>query len=559
MDLDKPIVGAGLGRTRTLARQALGRVAIVVWATGLGGMLLAGCGGGGGGTSKSPTTTPPVADLHQVASSLPDDAVEVSTAPSFQIHFDADLVTDGLSAFVQLEDPQGTVPVDVEAKAHVLTIKPRQSLKTRTQYILTIKAGLKGTNGAILRSEVVRHFRTMLLAGINKVVQPANNALINYAGQHTFRIADVTADGLPDIVQIGGDAELRNEGNSFAVNVFAQNPDHSFIQIQKLLIHEQQDVYRNSMGEIEIIDLDHDDIPEIVISIQRNLPGVNGLMILKQAADGLYAVSDFIATDFAYLLRTGDFNLDGKQDLLGVGQGLALTDGPDRCGMVSVLSSAAGARIQSSTVLPCGAHEALLGRLCTEEELNLVLLRSSYASPSQSFQSRLSIFRLDTEGHPTLDDSLMTAATPVCAGMFDCSNMMLIDVNGDGIQDLLTAASVTQSESTMVVYTRTENGPFAEFVRQGFGNRVFALKASDLDRDGLDDLLAVVQNLGSYVGAAFTRSGPRFDFSSLIPVEAFDTMNDSTVGVADLDGNGLPDVVLDSYNTGLSVFFQTSL
>jgi hypothetical protein len=528
---------------------------------------LSGCGGGGGASSSS--TTPSAArDLGLRASNLSDDAVEVATSWTWVFDFDAEIVAEGLSTLVQLRDSASVIPVNLEAEGSVLRVTPSQRLKMRTEYSLTIRAGLRARNGGSLRSDLVRRFKTLWLDGINEVVQPGNVSLTNYDGQYTFRIGDVNGDGLPDIVQIGGDVQFQLpnvDDDGFAVNVFSQNPDHSFSRAQNLLIHEERDDH-DGMGEIEIIDLDHDDVPEIVISIQRGRPRLAGLMVLKQDAQGHYEVADFIATDFAYRLFIGDINRDGKRDLLGVGQGIDFTDHPHRCGMVAVLTSVEGARLQSPTVLPCvgdeavlgSGYEAVLGPLDDREQLNLVLLRSPFLLPEKPAQARLSFYSLDAEGHPTLHDGLMAAAAPVCAGMLDCSGLMLMDATGDGIQDLVfTRALVAQLEGRTVIYTREGQGSYAELIRQDFGGSDFAFMASDLDRDGLDDLAVVVQSFGSsWVGAGFVKPGPELLLSSAIPVVAFDQMKQATVGVADIDGDGLTDVVLDSYNTGLSVLFQ---
>jgi hypothetical protein len=525
--------------------------------------VLSGCGGGGGASSSS-TPAPAARDLGLRASNLSDDAVEVATSYTWVFDFDAEIVGEGLATLVQLRDSTSVVPVNVEAEGSVLRVTPSQRLNMRTEYTLTIKAGLRARNGGSLRSDLVRRFKTLWLDGINEVVQPGNVALTNYPGQHTFRIGDVNGDSLPDIVQIGGDYAL-DGGNDFAVNVFSQNPDHSFSRAQQLLI-EEQEVQSNAMGEIEIIDLDHDDVPEIVISLQRRLPGLSGLIVLKQDAQGHYGAADFIATDFAYQLLVGDINRDGKRDLLSIGEGRDFTDQPDPCGMVALLSTAGGARLQSPTVLPCvgdeavlgPGYEAVLGPLESSEQLNLIVLRSRFVGPEKPAQARLSFYSLDAEGHPTLHDGLMAAAAPVCAGLLDCSGMMLMDATGDNIQDLVfTRALMAQLDGQTVVYTREGQGSYAELIRQDFGESAYAFMASDLDRDGLDDLAVVVQVSGSaWVGAGFVKPAPEFLLSSAIPVVAFDQMNQSTVGVADIDGDGLTDVVLDSYNTGLSVLFQ---
>jgi hypothetical protein len=524
---------------------------------------LSGCGDGGGASSSS--TPPPAArDLALRASNLSVDEVEVATSYTYVFDFDAEIAAEGLSTLVQLRDGVDMIPVNLEVRDTALRITPSQRLKMRTEYTLTISAGLRARNGGSLRSDLVRRFKTIWLDINNEVVQPGHIGLTNYPGQYTFRIGDVNGDGLPDIVQIGGDFALK-KGNDFAVNVFLQNPDHSFHRAQQLLLHEEQEVFSNLMGEIEIIDLDHDDVPEIIISLLRRLPRQSGLIVLKQDAQGHYQEADFIATEFAHQLFVADIDRDGKQDVLSIGDGRDDRDNagqPDPCGMVALLSSAGGARLQSPTMLPCHGdeavlgpgYEAVLGSLENPGELNLVLLRSSFVAPVNSAQERLKFYSLDAAGRATLHTGLMAAAASVCAE-FDCSGMMLMDATGDGIQELVFTRS--QLQGGTVIYTREGQSPYAVFLNLGFG-AASAFTASDLDRDGIEDLAVVLQDevLGSRVVAGFFKPGPEVLFSRAIPILSVDFMKQETVGVADLNVDGLPDVVLDSYNIGLSVLFQ---
>ncbi len=535
------------------------RLRLATAALCLGVGLLAACGGGsGGGSTTEPSPPETSRNLSLLATNLPDQTVAMPTSATWLFDFDAAVAADGLAAQVELRDSQGAVPVVADVFLGSLRVRTAQPLRMRTDHTLTIRTGLKASTGAVLRADVVRRFRTVLLDGVAQVVQPGNNALTNYAGRHTFRIGDLNGDGRPDIVQIGGDEALLYQGNSFAVNVLLQNADHSFTRAQNLLVHESQHAYSNSMGEIGIIDLDHDGRPEIVIGIQRPLPGLNGLIVLKQDAQGRYAVAGFIATDFAYRLFIADIDRDGKPDLLAIGQGLAMTDGPDRCGLVAVLSSPAGARLQPPTVLPCGGYEAVVGTLERPDRIQLVLLRAPASVPAQPFLPRLAIYDLNAQGQPTLSNTLMAAAAPVCAGLIDCYGLMLLDINGDGVQDLLfRAALITDRSVTSVVYTRSGQGAYAEFLRQDFGNNAFAYMTADMDRDGLDDIMVVVQgDSGSFVAGGYAQRTPGLELSHKVPVVAFDTMRQDTVGIADMDGDGLPDVVLDSYNSGVSVMFQ---
>lgn len=227
------------------APQILNRAAIAMLLVYFG--ALSGCGGGGGSSSSSTPPPPPPSDLALKASNLSVDEVEVATSYTYVFDFDAEIVAEGLSALVQLRDGVNIIPVNLEVVGTALHITPSQRLKMRTEYTLTIGAGLRARNGGSLRSDLVRRFKTVWLDINNEVVHPGHNGLTNYPGQYTFRIGDVNGDGLPDMVQIGGDFAL-TKSNDFAVNVFLQNPDHSFSRAQQLLLHEEQEVHSNVMG-----------------------------------------------------------------------------------------------------------------------------------------------------------------------------------------------------------------------------------------------------------------------------------------------------------------------
>lgn len=521
--------------------------------------VVTGCGGGGGGGSAPANESPPQTnqDLQLTHSTLQDQTAAVGTSPTFVFTFDAPMSSSVASANVRMRDADGDVPLIVSALDHGLSVRPSQPLKMRTEYTLTIDEGLRADTGPVLRVAITRRFKTVLFDGINRVVHPGSTALPQYFGrQQHVRIGDVNGDGRPDLVQIGGDPASYG-GNNFAINVFVQGADGNFGRTQQVLVRAAQNSYMNSGGYLEIIDLDHDRVPEIVVSMQRNHPELSGLMVFKQDAQGRYAVRDFIATDFAFALFVADIDRDGTPDLLSLGEGMARSDGPDSCGMIAILTSTTGARPQPPTVLPCERYEAALGRVERPDRLHIMLLRRSYSLPLEPFQQRLRFYSLDQQGRPTLDNALMAAASPICAGLRDCYGLMLIDANGDGVQDLFfRTALVDDRLATSVLYARARSESFAELTRQSFDAQAYMV--TDVDRDGLEDLFVVVQQAfsGSYVAAGLqTRSGT-FELSHLVPVNVFDTMNQDVVAVGDLDGDGYSDVVLDSYNTGLSVLFQ---
>ncbi len=536
--------------------------------------LLSSCGGGGGGgggsTPAPETPTPPVTpppstpDLRFVTTNLPDGAAAMPVLPTtpWLFDFDTPMSADSTAAQVELRSALGTEPVTVDMISGALRIRPAQELRLRTDYTLTIKTGSKAANGAILRTDVVRHFRTVLFDGVAKTVAPGNGYLHNFRGQHTLRVGDLNGDGRPDIVQIGGDPATDDETNSFALNIFTQNADHSFTRSQNLIVHEPpQSSYTNEIGEIAIVDLDQDGVPEIVVAILRTASATpqDGLMVFKQDAQGRYAQSGLIPTPFGYKLFVADIDHDGKPDLLTVGKGQPMTVGADRCGMLAVLSRPGSASPQPATVLPCGpSYEAVLGSLERAGQLELVMLDFSSTVPPAAFTSRLHIYTLDAQGRPTVNAGLTAAAAPVCAAMQDCSGLMLMDINGDGLQDLLFRnAYLPERKVVSAVFTRAAGGNFAEYARQDFGASAYAFLPADVDRDGRQDVVVFVRSL-DYGGVAvgLSKPTPGIELSHLLQVNVVDAMEQRTVAAVDVDGDGLLDFVMDSYNSGIVVVFQ---
>ena len=75
---------------------------------------------------------------------------------------------------------------------------------------------------------------------------------------------------------------------------------------------------------------------------------------------------------------------------------------------------------------------------------------------------------------------------------------------------------------------------------------------------GLDDMMVVVQDSGvnACIAGSFAVRGGGFERSHASPVELLGNMQQELVTQADLDGDGLPDLILQSYNMGVLVFYQ---
>lgn len=533
------------------------------WLLALALGLLAGCGGGGGGGSAAPATPAapaPARDLKLLGSTLPDQSVAVPLEPTFLFTFDADVTLDGIAGRVRMTDGTGPVPLTVDVLTGVLRVRPSQPLKMRMAYTLTVDAGLTGVNGAVLPAELVRRFKTVLVdAQVALIRRELNESLVG--GWNRMRIGDLDGDGRPEIVEFGGDPAIGVYERGFAINIYTRTATGDYTRTHTLF-REPVPVALQSYTDLALVDLDHDGILEIVVAVRRYEPEPSGLIVFKRGGDGRYAIAQFVELPYVDRLLSVDIDRDGRPDLLTRGNLKTLTSEPRGCGLQAVLSSRGGARVQPATEMPCVA-EAVVGALASRERNHLVTResRTDFDSPNPApVASRLRIYALDLQGRPTLDAELMAAAASVCSGFVDCSRMGLMDADGDGLQDLLFGSAVTpgdQPSFPSVVYVRDRStGRYAEFLRQVFGN--FVLMPGDVDRDGRDDLVAVGHpSPATAFALALNRAPAGFELSHLVySPSPTATVNDETVAIADLDGDGLLDAVVQSSNLSTVIFYQ---
>ncbi|MDN3240751.1 FG-GAP repeat domain-containing protein [Glycomyces tritici] len=125
------------------------------------------------------------------------------------------------------------------------------------------------------------------------------------------------------------------------------------------------------------------------------------------------------------------------------------------------------------------------------------------------------------------------------------------DFNGDGKVDLL---AVRKSDTKLYLYPGTGNGRFGTSKAIGSGWNVFDTLASpgDIDNDGDDDLLARDVQTGGYYLYPGNGSGS-FGTRVAVPANLDGTGNDrfrQVAGVGDLDGDGFQDLLAIDSRTG---------
>jgi hypothetical protein len=131
------------------------------------------------------------------------------------------------------------------------------------------------------------------------------------------------------------------------------------------------------------------------------------------------------------------------------------------------------------------------------------------------------------------------------------------DFNGDGFADVVALSTVSpassaSNSSTLKTYLSTGAGAFASPMLTLAGNNPLYLASADLNGDGLMDVVSASFNDGALAVFINSQSTP----GTFNPAVFLNSPGASQVAIADMTGDGLPDLVAADFN--VSLFVQTS-
>jgi hypothetical protein len=137
------------------------------------------------------------------------------------------------------------------------------------------------------------------------------------------------------------------------------------------------------------------------------------------------------------------------------------------------------------------------------------------------------------------------------------NGVVAADLNGDGLADVVALSTISPAtsgsySSALKTYLATGGGAFAAPVLTAAGNNPLFLASADLNGDGLMDIVSASYNDGGLAVFINNQSTP----GTFNPGVFLNSPGASQVAIADMTGDGLPDLVSADFN--VSLFVQTS-
>jgi uncharacterized protein (TIGR03437 family) len=346
-------------------------------------------------------------------------------------------------------------------------------------------------------------------------------------------VADFNGDGIPDLVVAQGTSAvmagdsisvLYGQGKlAFPAPVLTPSPNPA-----------------NSDEEFTALttaDVNGDGIPDLLTA-----DNFGHITVFTGAGDGSFQIASrysLAPNQIPWGFATGDFNHDGKIDFAVVASGYQATS----VGEVDIFLGNGDGTFHSAPQIaaPLGAFALATGDFNGDGKTDLALLVTQEGSGTSD-----SVIIEKGAGDGTFSAGAVYPVGPVS------NAIVATDFNGDGKLDVLVTNAGTYAKQSLdggiTLLTGKGDGTFAisNIAFVGGTNRApLNLVAADFNGDGKIDLAVTLSSISYYLGglAIFAGRGDgTFQTPVIYSADAF------AVSVADINGDGIPDLLLSGSN-----------
>jgi hypothetical protein len=140
-------------------------------------------------------------------------------------------------------------------------------------------------------------------------------------------------------------------------------------------------------------------------------------------------------------------------------------------------------------------------------------------------------------------------------------SVIVKDIDGDGLPDIITLGNSTVNvfhQNNTGTVTNLSNASFGTAVSYSVGSNITQLIVADVDGDGLPDILAasnanqevsLLHNTNTIIGTPSFASVININVGSGTTWLGIGTINPNSIALADIDGDGKPDLIMVSNST----------
>jgi hypothetical protein len=358
--------------------------------------------------------------------------------------------------------------------------------------------------------------------------------------------ADVNGDGKPDLIV----ANSSDNTVSVLLNTTAPGATTPSFATQQTF------ATGNVPFSVTAADINGDGLPDLIVS---NGSGNTVSVLLNTTAPGATTPSfanqqTFATGNFPFSVTAADVNGDGKPDLI-------VANSIDGTVMVLLNTTGPGATTPSfaaQQTFATGTEPISVTAADVNGDGKPDLIVANYVDGTVSVL-------LNTTPAPTttFDGYSFSAAQAFAAGSYPDS-VTAADVNGDGKPDLIVvdnAGGIGSGNVSVLLNTTAPGATVPSFATgQTFatGNGPNWVTAADLNGDGLPDLI-VANYSDNTVSVLLNTTAPGATTPSFANQQTFATGSfPFSVTAADVNGDGLPDLIVANQEGGVSVLLNTT-